>query len=129
MRAYLRARVAAELGPLVDAQIAQAKGLKYLVTRDKETGKFIRVGPALARARGEETIEVWEKDPSTAAWDSLANRAMDKPTEPEQRLDVRLEEDLLRRLHEGRQRVAQARRQREGQGETSTGGPALSRLP
>ena len=72
MRAYLRARVAAELGPLVDAQIAQAKGLKYLVTRDKETGKFIRVGPALARAKREETIEVWEKDPSTAAWDSLA---------------------------------------------------------
>jgi hypothetical protein len=85
-RQFLRARVIAELGPLVEAQIAQAKGLKYLVTRDKKTGKFIRITEAMARhkshlADNEEIIEVWEKDPSVPAFMDLLNRALDKPIE------------------------------------------------
>lgn len=66
---------------MLEAQISHAKGLKYLVTRDKKTGKFIRVGPAMAGMVGEETIEVWEKDPSVQAFSDLMNRALDKPAE------------------------------------------------
>ena len=36
MRELVRTRVAAELGPMIDAQISAAKGLKYRVTRSKK---------------------------------------------------------------------------------------------
>ena len=88
MREYVRKRVAAELGPMLDAQIAHAKGLQYLVTRDKKTGKFVRVGPAMASQLKHESIQVWEKDPSIAAFTDLANRAMDKPAEQVQAVAV-----------------------------------------
>ena len=86
-REFVRQRVTAALGPLIDAQIAHAHGLKYLVVRDTKTGKFQRVGEAMARAKQgstEETIEVWEKDPSVQAFTDLLNRALDKPAEQEQ---------------------------------------------
>lgn len=84
MRERVRQRVAAELDPLLDAQFANAKGLSYLVTRDKKSGKFVRVTEAMAKAKqgdNEEIIEVWEKDPSVQAFTDLMNRAMDKPAE------------------------------------------------
>lgn len=87
------------LGPLIQAQIANAQGLKYLVVRDKKTGKFLRVTEAMAKAKqdaldeSEEIIEVWEKDPSVQAFTDLLNRALDKPKEQEQEinLDAKLE--------------------------------------
>lgn len=85
-REFVRQRVTAQLGPLVDAQMKQALGLKYLITREKKTGKFVRVTEAMARKkRGstEETIEVWEKDPSTPAFQYLLDRALDRPAEQE----------------------------------------------
>jgi hypothetical protein len=87
-REVARLQIMAELQPLIAAQIANAKGLSYLVTRDKKTGKFIRVGPAMAGQVGEETIEVWEKDPSVQAFTDLLNRALDKPAEQEQHIDL-----------------------------------------
>ena len=83
-REFVRRRVTAALAPLIDAQIAHARGLKYLVTRDKKTGKFIRVTQAMARVKlgaKEEIIEVWEKDPSVQAFTDLLNRAIDKPAD------------------------------------------------
>jgi hypothetical protein len=85
-RELLRQMVIARLQPLVEAQMANAEGLKYLVVRDKRTGKFERVTEAFARQQTEdeqdkETIEVWEKDPSVQAFSDLLNRALDKPTE------------------------------------------------
>lgn len=83
-REFVRQKVTAALRPLIDAQLANATGLKYLVTRDKKTGKFIRVTEAMARLKqgdSEEHIEVWEKDPSVQAFTDLLNRALDKPTE------------------------------------------------
>lgn len=77
---------------LVAAQIANAKGLKYLVTRDKKSGKFIRVTEAMAKAKSgtasdEEVIEVWEKDPNVQAFTDLMNRAIDKPAEQVQQVE------------------------------------------
>ena len=48
------------------------------------TGKFVRVIESMAQVklgRHEETIEVWEKDPSVQAFTDLMNRALDKPAE------------------------------------------------
>src|SRR4051794_1986249 len=84
--------VTRELLPLVQAQIANAKGLKYLIVRDKGSGKFLRVTEAMARvklASSEELVEVWEKDPNVQAFTDLLNRAFDKPKE--QTLDVHVQ--------------------------------------
>ncbi len=83
-REVARTLITAALRPLIEAQIANAQGLKYLVTRDKKSGKFIRVTEAMAKAKtgqDEEIIEVWEKDPSVQAFTDLLNRALDKPAE------------------------------------------------
>lgn len=80
-RRLLRELVIRDLQPLVEAQKANAMGIKYLVVRDK-TGKFIRVGEAMAKlATDESVVEVWEKDPSVQAFTDLLNRTLDKPTE------------------------------------------------
>lgn len=94
LREQTRAIIAPHLEQLLAAQIAHAVGLKYLVTRDKKTGKFIRVTEAMARrkqkkaaadgeapAENEEAIEVWEKDPSVQAFTDLLNRLIDRPAE------------------------------------------------
>lgn len=85
-RAAIRQRILESKDALVDAQIANAMGIKYLITRNKKTGKFVRVTEAMAKVReklkhDEEIIEVWEKDPSVQAFTDLMNRAIDKPTE------------------------------------------------
>ena len=90
-REFVRQQVTAELRPLLNAQFANAKGLKYLVTRDAKTGKFTRVTQAmLAASEGDPDvhIEVWEKDPSVQAFTDLMNRALDKPAEQKQEVDL-----------------------------------------
>ena len=81
-RAVLRAMVTAEMRSMVDAQISNAKGLRYLVVREKASGKFVRVAQARAKVNSrEEIIEVWEKDPCVQAFTDLMNRTIDKPAE------------------------------------------------
>jgi hypothetical protein len=100
-RELVRQKITEKLEPLIDAQVAQALGLKYCVVRDKRTKKFLRVSKAMARARqhklgpNEELIEVWEKDPSTMAFTGLLNRAIDKPKE--QPFDVQVSVDWQQR--------------------------------
>jgi hypothetical protein len=93
MRELVRQRVFERLDELLDAQIANALGINYLVTRDKNTGKFIRVGPAMASNLEEETIQVWQKDPSVHAFTDLLNRAIDKPAAQAQELQHTGKED------------------------------------
>jgi hypothetical protein len=91
LREQTRVIIAPHLTKLLEAQIANAAGIKYLVTRDKKTGKFIRVTEAMAsrkqkkadgdRDEREEVIEVWEKDPNVQAFTDLLNRLIDKPAE------------------------------------------------
>lgn len=82
-REIVRRKVFAELGPMLASQISNAKGIHFLVVRDKKTGKFLRVGKGRAEALKpeEEIIEIWEKDPSVQAFTDLMNRAIDKPAE------------------------------------------------
>ncbi len=108
-RRLLREKVTAQLGPLVEAQIKNALGISYLVVREKKGGKFVRVTEAMAKqkiGRGEEIVEVWEKDPSIHAFAHLMNRALDKPKE--QVLELNVKGDIVARLIEGRKRVAEA---------------------
>lgn len=107
-RAALAAIVIREMDALVAAQVANAKGIKYLVVRDKKGGKFLRVTEAMAKLNkgsGEEIIEVWEKDPSVQAFTDLMNRALDKPAEQMQELKITGEVNLVSRLHAARQRT------------------------
>ena len=63
----MRNAVIAHLRPMLEAQIAHAQGLKYLVVRNSKTGKVVRVTEMMAKAKlgkDEEIIEVWEKDPN-----------------------------------------------------------------
>lgn len=89
-REAVRQKVMEHLDPLLEAQIAHAQGLKYLVARHKTTGKFERLTEADTKrilAGGESDhaiIEVWEKDPSVQAFTDLMNRAIDKPAEQAQ---------------------------------------------
>lgn len=98
-REHLRQRVTAALDPLIDAQLANALGIKYLVIRSKKSGKFVRVTEAMARikrGKDEELIEVWEKDPSAHAFADLMDRTLDRAKE--QQIDVNLSvslEDLV----------------------------------
>lgn len=112
LREHVRHRVAAELDPLLDAQITHAKGIKYLVVRAKQGGKFLRVTEAMAKRReladDEELIEVWEKDPSVQAFTDLLNRALDKPKEQEQEIKVTGELVIIERLQRARKRVSDA---------------------
>lgn len=80
VREAIRELILPHLRPLVEAQIAQAVGIKYLVARDAD-GKFRRIGPE--GIEGADVIEVWEKDPSTPAFTDLLNRAADRPKEQE----------------------------------------------
>lgn len=110
-REALRQIVLAEIKELVGAQIAQAKGLSYMVVRQKSTGKFLRVAEKQAEKLNtdEEIIEIWEKDPSTPAFTDLMNRAIDKPKEQEQEIKLTGEADLIAALYEGRKRAANKR--------------------
>lgn len=106
-REYVRQRVTAELGELLDVQLKHAKGLSYLVARRKSGGKFERIeATRVAQLDPEEyVIEVWEKDPSVQAFTDLLNRALDKPVEHHEHA-VELT-DLHARLQRGRARNAQ----------------------
>jgi len=88
-REFVREKVIASLTSLLDAQIANAQGIKYLVVREKSTGKFSRVPKNAAEKLNpeEEIIEVWEKDPSVQAFTDLLNRTVDKPAEQVQEIE------------------------------------------
>ena len=118
-REALRQLVLAEMEPMAAAQIKHAKGISYLVYREKRGGKFTKITAEEAEdifAREEKTreeggviIEVWEKEPSIQAFTDLMNRAIDKPAETvmaEVTVTTRVEE----RIRAGRDRLAKVKR-------------------
>lgn len=87
LRAHMRLRelVQASLDDMTKAQIANAKGISYLVWRDKKSGKFKPVpSPEEAQALGEEgeVLEVWPEKPNVAAFADLMDRTLDKAPQP-----------------------------------------------
>ena len=112
-REALRQIVMREMEAMTAAQVANAKGLSYLVAREKGTGKFTRLTPEQIERileSGEQAdefsmIEVWGKDPSTPAYTDLMNRALDKPKEQAQELQVTGSLELVERLQAARKRL------------------------
>lgn len=97
-REVFRAEVLKHLKPLLQRQIAHAMGIGHLYTRDK-AGKFSRVENQAQIDRllteGEEDKDYWifSKDPSVQAFTDIMNRALDKPKEQEQ--DVNLNAEVV----------------------------------
>lgn len=110
-RDALRQIVLREMDSLTAAQISHAKGLSYLVGRDK-AGKFKKLtseeaDKALSGDSEYTMVEVWEKDPSVQAFTDLMNRALDKPKEQEQEIKVTGELTMVeQRLELARKRAA-----------------------
>ena len=98
---------------MIAAQIAAAKGCKYLVTRSAKGGKSTVVTEAMARLKqgsDEDIMEVWEKFPSALAFAYLLDQAIDKPkAQLDVNVDANRERELLERLDCRRERVAQAK--------------------
>lgn len=110
-RELVRQMVCAAIRPLVEAQISNATGIRYLVVRQKSTGKFLRRVGATGETHDPDTelIEIWEKDPSVQAFSDLMNRALDKAKEQEQEIKITGEAELIAKLLAGRKRAAEAR--------------------
>jgi hypothetical protein len=74
---------------LVEAQIKNALGIRYLVSRDRKTGKFTKLTEEQAKAklgdeafqRDNEILEIWDERPNVQAFTDLMNRTIDKPAE------------------------------------------------
>jgi hypothetical protein len=92
MREMLRRLVEREIQTLVAAQVSAAKGIKFLVLRDRATGQFIKRIAArssqthLKKHEEHEVVEVWQKDPSTAAFKELMAHAIDLPKHQEEEI-------------------------------------------
>jgi hypothetical protein len=99
-REKVRQEITKHLDVLIAAQVANAQGLKYLVARDPQTGKFERIGPD--GVRDDAVIEVWQKDPSVQAFTDLLNRAIDRPKEQVQEIEIRA--DNTARLDRAKER-------------------------
>ncbi len=95
-REEFRKEVLRHLRPLLQRQIAHAMGIGHLYTRDK-AGKFSKIENQAEIDRllteGEEDKDYWifSKDPSVQAFTDIMNRALDKPKEQEQDLNVNAE--------------------------------------
>lgn len=83
-RERLRAIVIEELEPMIRAQVDHAKGVSYMVLRQKD-GTFTRATDVkqidAACAAGESAFRIFTQSPNTQAFADLLNRALDKPTE------------------------------------------------
>lgn len=97
MRAIVRKIVARRLIPLTKAQISNALGIRYLVVRQKSTGKFLRRVGATGDTHDpdSEIIEIWEKDPSIQAYTDLLNRTIDKPADQIQEIKLTGEVNIV----------------------------------
>lgn len=111
-REVLRDMVKEALRPMTEAQIANALGIKFLMVREKTTGKFKRVSESMAKGLNpdEEIIEVWEKDPSVQAFQDLLDRTLDKPTQSvAMKTEVSGTVTVVDNLTEARKRLNQAK--------------------
>jgi uncharacterized protein YfbU (UPF0304 family) len=87
--APLRELVWAQQDAMHEAQIKNALGIRYLVSRDRKTGKFTKLTEAEAEARSKdgkwqrdnEILEVWDERPNVQAYTDIMNRVLGKPTE------------------------------------------------
>lgn len=109
----LREMVFAEQDAMTAAQIEAAKGLKYLVSRNKQGGKFKHLTKEAAEAilsgqdSENEIVEEWEKLPSTQAYSYLIDQTVGRATEVQEinlTVDARADRVLAARKRSGGKR-------------------------
>lgn len=76
---------------MTESQVANAKGLKFLVARDEKTGKFEKVASG--------GTEIWDKDPSTQAYQTLMAYYIDLPGKPPEDVNLRVTGDITSALN------------------------------
>lgn len=110
-REALRALVKENLRPMVEAQVANAKGINHFFLRD-DMGRFVKIDDPkaieTALNAGEEGKYYWifTKDPSIQAFTDLMNRTLDKPAEHVQmEANITGSVDLVERLAYARKRA------------------------
>lgn len=90
-REELRKLVVAELGPMTRAQVEHAKGVQYMVLRMPD-GTFARATDEkqidAACAVGAHAFKIMTQAPNTQAYTALLDRALDRPKEQPQELQV-----------------------------------------
>lgn len=89
--------VTAEMAELAKAQFANAKGIKFLMVREKGSGKFLKVTKDAAEKLdpANEIIEVWEEKPSVEAFKTLMDRALDQPAKPTENLNANVRHEII----------------------------------
>lgn len=110
-REAVRVRITERLVPLVDAQIDSAIGIKHFFLRDefgqwKRITKAVKIEEALNKGEG---YWIYTKDPNSQAARDMLDRAIDKPKEQKQEIEVSNVAELVAALQEGRQRAAKAK--------------------
>jgi len=113
-REAVRAKISGYWEAMVEAAIAQALGLKFILLRDRKNGKFLgrvrtekQLDDALKDKRLE-LVEVWGQSPNMTAFQSLMDRFIDRAKEQEVTIVNKDAERIVQRLHAGRARVAEA---------------------
>lgn len=111
-REAVRKRITERLLPLVDAQIDSAIGIKHFFLRG-EDGQWKRLtNPAQIEAAlnaGKNNYYIHTKDPNTQAAREMLDRAIDKPKEQVQQIEVEGGDRLIEALLAGRARAAAAK--------------------
>jgi hypothetical protein len=91
-REVLRQLVVAELKPMIAAQVEHAKGVQYMVLRMPD-GSFARATDEkqidAACAVGASAFKIMTQAPNTQAFTALLDRALDRPKEQPQELEVK----------------------------------------
>ena len=111
-KALLREMVLAELGPIVRAVVAKAKGINHMMLRDETTGQWIRLteqeqiekalnAPGAAEGK---TFWIHTKDPDIPAAVTLLDRAIGKPVE-EQNVNLTVNAPLAERIAQVKEKV------------------------
>ena len=86
-RDLARKLITAQMEPMIQAQIAHARGIQHFFLRDEKTKQFVRIEDPKAIETalncGDKDSYYWifTKDPSVQAFTDLMNRALDKPAE------------------------------------------------
>jgi hypothetical protein len=94
IRERILAKFEQHIEELAQAQVDNAMGLKHFYLRDPKTQQFVQITDPkeieVALNCGKEGEYYWihTKVPSTQAFTALSDRAIDKPVEPPQELDV-----------------------------------------
>jgi|SRR5882672_953444 len=100
-REVLRQLVVAELKPMLSKQIAHAQGIDHFFLRNEKTKQFEQVkDPSLIEAAlnsGDQDSYYWifTKDPSVQAFTALLDRALDRPKEQPQEVNLKVSGSVI----------------------------------